>query len=170
MTGAPVDVFERARRAAAALMLACAAAAVAGSLLTWIDVSRAPQPVPGADFGEHNEMVEAPRGSYTGTELGDGVLSLVAGAVLGLAGLGLALRRRAGWAWLGFVAAMATGAVAIAAYRGIADAESALMRRAEVAGNADPGLGLVLVTAAGIIGLIASVGGVVATPRRAPQG
>ena len=64
---------------------------------------------------------------------------------------------------------MVAGGLAIAAYRAIADESSSLYRELDLVGRASPGLGLTLVAAGAIAGLVASAGGVIATPHREPE-
>jgi hypothetical protein len=81
----------------------------------------------------------------------------------------LLTRRRGKWAWLGFIASVIAGGLSIAAYRAIADESASLYRELDLVGRASPGFGLTLVAAGAITGLIASVGGVIATPYREPE-
>jgi hypothetical protein len=78
-------------------------------------------------------------------------------------------RRRGKWAWLGFLASMVAGGLAISAYRAIADESSSLHLELDLIGRARPGFGLTLVAAGAIAGLLASVGGVIATPHTEPD-
>lgn len=153
------DYFDRARSVAVALMIAAAMVAVIGSTLEWATISNAPDLVEGADFGD--QPIEKPNTTaFTGLDAGDGIWVIVAGVVLLIAGVMLIARRRSAWAWLGLVASVVIGAIAFADYRGIEDVARALDR----SGDADPALGLLLVAAGGLVGMIASVGGIAATP------
>lgn len=166
------DFFDRVRTVAVAVMVAAGAALVLGSILEWVTITEAPGLVQDFDFGENNnELVEEPKVSepFTGLETTYGTFSLASGIVLATAALMLFVRRRAGWAWLGFAAAMVSGGLAIAAYRGIADTASPLYKSLDIVGRAEPSLGLTLVAAGAISGLVSSAAGVAATPHREPE-
>lgn len=164
------DFFDRARRVAVAALVAAGAAAAVGSALDWVTISDRPELREGFDFREQNELVEEPRVTepFTGLEAGYGYYSLIGGMVVAGAALLLLWRKRGMYAWLAFVASIVVGAIAIAAYRGISDTSSALYHRMDVFGKAEPALGVTLVSAGAIIGLLASAVGVAATPYRAP--
>jgi LPXTG-motif cell wall-anchored protein len=168
MVAAPTrDYFDRARAWAVAVMLAAGAAAVIGSMLEWVTITVRPELQPGTRF-DATEALEEPEVSepYTGLEARDGWWSLAGGVVLVIAGIALSVRRRAAWGWLGLLGAVTIGAVAIADYRGIGDLSSSISHRLDVVGGAEPGVGLTLVVAAGIAGLIGSVAGIAASPHR----
>ena len=149
------DFFDRARSVAASLLFAAGAAAIAGSLLEWVTI----EPPPIAPASENFSP-------YTGLEARDGWFTLIAGVLLFVAALGLVLRQRASWGWLGFITSICMGAIAIADYKGVGHLESSISERMERAGAISPALGLTLVSAAAVIGLIAAVTGIAATPRR----
>jgi hypothetical protein len=161
------DVFDRARAWAAAVMVAAGATAVVGSGLDWVTIAVRPELQEGTDFGAAPEQPEAPRVTrpFTGLEARDGWWTAAAGAVLAASGVALYLRRRAGWAWIGLLAAIVIGAVAIADYRGVGDLSSSISHRMNIVGGAKPAIGLLLVVGAALTGLIASVAGMAATPR-----
>lgn len=165
------DFFDRVRRVVVAVMLAAGAAAIVGSALDWVVIAERPSLQRGFDFGEQNERVEEPEVTqpFSGIDATYGIYSLLGGVVLAVAALLLAMLRRARYAWLGFLSAMIVGAIAVAAYRGIADTSSALYREMDIIGRAEPSLGLVMVGTAGVVGLIASGVGVAATPYRRPE-
>jgi len=162
------DFFDRVRVVAVALMLAAGAVLIIGSVIDWVTITEAPALVEDFDFGESNNLVEAPEVSqpFTGVETTYGAYSLASGIVLALAALMLLVRRRGKWAWLGFAAAIVSGGLAISAYRGIADTASPLHEQMDIVGKAEPALGLTLVATGAIVGLVASAAGVAATPRR----
>lgn len=170
MSPTPVqgDFFDRVRAVAAALMLAAGAALIIGSVIDWVTITEAPALVEDFDFGEGNELVEEPQVSqpFTGLETTYGTYSLAGGIMLASAALLLFMRRRGKWAWLGFAAAIVAGGLAIAAYRGIADTASPLYEQLDIVGRAEPALGLTLVAAGAIVGLVSSAAGVAATPYR----
>lgn len=162
----PADFFDRARRAAVAFLLVAGALAIVGSVLNWVSISRPPL-VESADFGANNDkVVEEASEPFTGTDAAYGYYSLAGGVIVVLGALLLQARRRGKYAVVSFVASILIGAIALVAYRQISDRTSALYLRMDIEGVARPALGLTLVAAAAIIGLLASVAGVAATPYR----
>jgi LPXTG-motif cell wall-anchored protein len=161
------DFFDVARAWASAVMLAAGAAAIIGSTLDWVTIAIRPRLQPGATFQGEASQPKPPRVTrpFTGLEARDGWWSLAGGATLVAAALLLFTRRKALWAWLGLAASVVIGAVAIADYRGIGDLSSAISHRMDIVGAAEPALGLTLVVAAGLAGLVASVAGIAASPR-----
>ncbi len=158
------DYFARARRWAVAAMAAAGFVAVIGSVLDWVTITPPPEPPPGIDFGA--QEIEAQRATepFTGTEARDGWWTLGAGLVLVVAAGLLLLRGRGAYGWLGLLASIVIGAVAVADYRAIGDLSSGLSRRMDVVGDADPALGITLVAAAALVGLVASGAGIAASP------
>jgi LPXTG-motif cell wall-anchored protein len=148
-------------------MLAAGVAAIIGSALDWVTITARPELQPGARF-EDEAALEEPRVTrpFTGLEARDGWWSLAGGVVLAVAAVVLLVRKRAAWGWLGIVGAVIVGAVAIADYRGIGDLSSSISHRMDIVGGAEPGIGLTLAVAAAIVGLVASVAGIAASPRR----
>jgi hypothetical protein len=165
--GAERDFFDRARAWASAVMLAAGAAAIIGSTLEWVTITVRPELVPGTTFEGEANRPEEPKVTkpFTGLEARDGWVSLAGGVLIVLAGVLLFLRERAVWGWLGLVGSVLVGSVAIADYRGIGDLSSSISRRMDIVGGARPAVGLTLVVAAALLGLIASVAGVAASPR-----
>jgi hypothetical protein len=165
------DFFDRVRSIAVAVMIAAGAAIFIGSFLEWVSLSDVPDRVEGADFGtqEDFEDEEQTTEPVAGTETTYGTYALVAGLVLGVAGLMLLVRRRSLWAWLGFLAAIVAGGLALTSFRGIADRSSPLYQELDLVGRARPGFGLTLVAAGAIIGLMASIAGHIATPREVSE-
>lgn len=155
------DYFDRARKVAATGLFVAGMLAVAGSLLPWVDVT--PPPIVPADQSERADAL-------IGIEISDGRVVLGAGVVIIAAAALLVLRRRAGWAWLALAASMLVGAIGISDYREIsgfrpeAGVQPPFVRRAERIGEVDPAFALILVAAAGIVGVVASVGALAATP------
>jgi energy-converting hydrogenase Eha subunit C len=146
------DFLDRARSVAASVMFAAGLAAIVGSLLDWVTIDPPPRLPPDQNAD-----------SFTGIEAGDGwwvvlgALSIIAGATL------LVLRPRPLYGWLAFLGSTLIGAIAIADYR---DVDELTERMDRVGRDIDPALGLSLVAAAALVGLIASVAGVAASPRR----
>ncbi len=158
-----IDYLGRVRAIAAAVLVLAGAMAIVGSFIDWVEITPAGSVL--AEFGEEPESrnVSEP---FTGLEAGDGWWVLTAGVVMVLAATLLVVRARALYAWLAFLAAIVIGSIAVADFRGIEDISSGLSRRMDVIGDADPALGITLVAAGGVLGMLASVVGIVASPRR----
>ena len=150
------NYFDKARGASAAGLIAAGAAAIIGSLLDWVSITP-PRIIP-ADQAEGAEP-------FTGIEATDGWWVIGLAIVLILMAIMLTVTRRSLYAWLGFLTSIVMGGIAIADYRGIGELTSAITRRMDIIGDADPALGIMLVAAAALIGVIASLIGVAATPR-----
>jgi LPXTG-motif cell wall-anchored protein len=163
------DYFDRARTVAVALLLAAAVAATVGSLLDWVTISNPPRLARDVDFGD--ATVEAPRAPrpYTGVEARDGWVVIGGAVVVVVGAAGLALRRRSVYSALALLATVVIGAVAIADYRAIGDVTSSISNRMEITGDPEPAIGIMLVAAAAVVGLIGAVLGIVATPSRATR-
>lgn len=131
-------------------------AGIAGALMEWVTVR--PPPV----LPEAERLNARP---FTGLDVVDGWWVVAAAIVLIVAAPLLLVRRTSGWGWLSFLASVLIGGIAFADFRAIGDFHSGLMQRTEVVGEVDPALGIMLVAAAGITGVIASVLGIAATPR-----
>lgn len=153
----PSNFLDKARGVAAAGMIAAGAAAILGSLLDWVTIE-APALFTGA-----------PSEPFTGVEARDGWWTLGGGVVLVAASVLLTFRRRSLYPWLGFLTSLVIGAIATADYRAIGDVTSPLGRRMDVVGDAEPAIGLILVAVSALIGAIASLTGVAATPRQGPE-
>ena len=166
-----LDIFERVRRIAVALMLAAGLVTALGSVIDWVVIAERPQLRSDFDFGSENPGIEKPTVSrpFSGVEATYGLYSLAGGVAIALGGALLAVQRRGRYALVGFAGAVVAGAIAIAAYRGIADQSSALYQHMDIVGRAEPALGLTLVAGGAIVGLIASVLGLAATPYQAPE-
>jgi hypothetical protein len=162
---APIpDFFYRARLAASAGLFVAGAIAIAGCFLTWVTFS--------LDEPPGTTTHQSPSAPIAGTKVSDWKVVLVAGAVVVICAVVLALRERSLYAWISFIASMFIGAIAVADYRGLGDPTSGFLRGLEhalhttVQGKAQPGIGLTLVAIAGVGGLIASVVGIAASPHR----
>ncbi|MGI8775068.1 MAG: hypothetical protein ACR2KQ_08680 [Actinomycetota bacterium] len=151
------DYFDKARTVAVAGLIVAALLAILGSLLDWVHITPPNILPPG----------EAPNVEpFTGVEAQDG-LWVISGALILLAcGVGLLLRRRGAYALLAFVISVVIGAIAVADYRGLGEVSSAISRRMNIVGDASAGIGLKLVAVSALIGLISSVIGLAATPKR----
>lgn len=136
-------------------MLAGGLAAIVGAFLDWVTLTLPPT-VP-AD--QRDRAVP-----FTGMDTDDGKWILIGGALLILCGVILYMRKRSLWAWLGFLASVTIGAIAIADYRAIGSVTSDLSRQMDVVGEPSPAVGITLVAAAALVGLISSLAGVAASP------
>jgi hypothetical protein len=161
------DFFDRARRWAFAVMLLAGLAAIVGSSLEWVTISARPRLLEGTRF-PGDASVERPRVSkpFTGLEATDGWWSLFGGVLLVLSAILLLVRRTSLWAWTGLAGAVLVGAIALADYRGIGNLSSSISHRMDIVGGAEPGIGITLVAAAALAGLVGSVVGIAASPRR----
>ncbi|MFP5297598.1 MAG: hypothetical protein ACLGHL_01245 [Actinomycetota bacterium] len=150
------DFLDKARRAAVAGMLAAALAMVLGSFLDWISIVRLPKVLP------ESELQRA--GAVTGTEAGDGWWVVILAAVLINAALLLWMKRKSFWGWVGFITSIVVGSIGIADYRAIARSGSPFLQQLDVVGEIDHGIGILLVLAGGLLGVIFSLVGVAASP------
>ncbi len=164
----PPSFFDRARRFAAAGIVLAGLCAITGSFLDWAVITER-QIAPNVDFGEEVDLEETGQGeAFAGIEDRDGRLTLVGGIALIAAAAALLARKRSTFAWLAFWVSLAIGGIAFADYRTVSendDAPGGILLRHEVGEEASPGPGLTFVAAAGMLGVISSVGGVAATPR-----
>lgn len=138
-------------------MLAAAAAGVIGAILDWVTILRLPNIIPASELQNSDPV--------SGIETGDGWMVITLAVVLANAALLLWVKRSSIWGWLGFLSSVAIGAVAVADYRAISDKGSPFVQDLEVIGEFDHGLGLLLVLAGGLLGIIFSLVGVAASPR-----
>ena len=158
-----VDFFERARLVAVSVLLASGVGCVVGGVLDWATLERCPEIVPGSTF-EGDQIEDPPPCPVRGTDTVEGKVAIAAGFATLFAAILLTLQRRSSFAWLALLTSVIAGSSAIAAYRGIGDADSSIARRLGLIDAHDQGVGLVLVAAAAIVGLIAAVVGIAATP------
>ena len=147
-----MDTFDRARAYSAAGMVAAGAATIIGTLLEWVTITP-PQIIP-ADLIPQAEP-------FTGLETKSAPYLLIAAGIVILSALLLVWRRRTLYAWIGFLASMVIGGLAFQNYRGL---EELFYEQMERIGEPSAALGLMLVVAGGIAGLIASAAGVAAAP------
>ena len=161
----PFDYFDRARAWAVVVMVVAGLLAITGSALEWVTIGLRPELRSGTRFDDETALDE-PRVSepFTGLEAGDGWWSLSGGIVLVLAAALLWLRRRSVWGWLGLLGSVVIGAIAVADYRGIGDLSSSLSHRLNIVGEAEPAIGITLVVAAALAGLLGSATGIAASP------
>lgn len=154
------DYFDRARTAASAGLMAAGAAAVIGAVLEWVTVEPPGQ-------GPTAELAKAD--PFTGIEARDGWFVIACAGVLIACSFLLVARRKAGWAWFAFGASFVMGVIGIADYRAVGDLTSDISRRMEIVGEVQPSIGLILVLVAAFVGIVSSLAGVAATPRRPPR-
>jgi hypothetical protein len=158
------DFFDRARIAATVALVVTGALAIVGCFLKWVTFS--------LDEPSGTTTSQRPTSPIVGTKVSDWKVVFVAGALVIVCALLLAVRKRSLYCWICFLASMVIGAIAVADYRGLGDTTSGFLRGLEralhtnVQGKASPGIGLTLVAVAGVGGLIASVIGIAATPHR----
>jgi len=146
------DTFERARSVVAAFLVAAGAAVIIGTVLDWVTITPPPlipvEQLPAAE-------------PFTGLETKSAPYLLIgAGAVILLALL-LVARAKSLYAWLAFLTSVMIGGIAFQNYRGIEELFYEQMQRI---GEPDPALGLMLVAAGGVVGVIAGAAGVAAVP------
>lgn len=164
----PPSFFDKARLFAAAGIVLAGLSAIGGSLLDWAVITER-EVAPNIDFGEQTDEIEPGQGkAFAGIEDRDGRLTLAGGIALIAAAIALAVRKRSGFAWLAFWIALAVGGIAFGDYRSLGDATASISSRHELGAEASPGVGLTLVAAAGMLGVISAVAGVAATPRTEP--
>ncbi len=152
MAEGSTDAFDRARSISAAFLVAAGAAVILGTALDWVTIE--PPPLIPADQ-------EAAAEPFTGLETKSAPYLLIgAGAVILLALL-LVARKRSMYAWFAFLVSIAIGGIAFQNYRGIEELFYVQMERI---GDPDPALGLMLVAAGGVVGVIAGAAGIAAIP------
>lgn len=152
------DFLDKARRAAVAGMLAAALAMIIGSLLDWISIVRLPNVLPESELDN--------TGSVAGVDAGDGWWVILIAVIVINAALLLWVRRKSFWAWIGFLASIVIGSIAVADYRAIGQSGSPFLQQLDVVGEIDHGIGLLLVLAGALLGIIFSLVGVAASPYR----
>ena len=167
----PSDFFDKARRFAAAGIVLAGLCAITGTFLDWAVITER-EIATNADFGEEVELTDTGQGeAFAGIEDRDGRLTLAGGVGLIALAIALVVRKRSTFAWLAFWLSLAIGGIAFADYRTVTpeedEAPRGILLRHEVGAEAKPGPGLTIVAAAGMLGIISSVGGVAATPRQA---
>ncbi|MGH2730383.1 MAG: hypothetical protein ACRDJI_07200 [Actinomycetota bacterium] len=145
------DFMERARSVAASVLFAAGLAAILGSVIDWVTI----EPPPRLPSDQNAEP-------FTGVEADDGWWVIAAAVLVITSAVLLVLRRRSLYGWLGFAASTVIGSIAVADYRGV---EELAERMDRVGRDVDPGLGLSLVAAAALVGLLASAAGAAASPK-----
>ena len=157
--GAERDFFDRARGMVSAGLFLAGAAAVIGALLDWFTFTL---PEPKGTVNVSNQHPSLPISGFDGVH---GRWVVAGGIVLIACAFLLVLRGRGIYAGLGLLASVMIGSLAISDYRGVGDVGSDVSRQLNLVGEAHVAAGLVLVVAAALLGVIASVAGIAATPR-----
>lgn len=164
----PANFFDKARRFAAAGIVLAGLCAITGSFLDWAVITER-QIAPDVDFGDTTDELEPGQGeAFKGVDDRDGRLTLAGGVALIATAVALVIRKKTGSAWLAFWISLAIGGIAFADFRTISENDEAprgILIRHEVGAEANPGPGIAVVAAAGMLGVISAVGGVAATPR-----
>jgi hypothetical protein len=151
------NYFDRARGGAAAVLLAAGGAAILGATLDWVTIQ------PPIVFPEKQAHLVEP---FTGIDVGDGKVVVVAGAVLVISALLLTWRKKPMYSWIAFLASMVIGAIAVADFRGLSQLFYDEMDRI---GRPSPGFGLWLVATSALVGMFAAIAGSAATPAEEDQ-
>ena len=146
------DTFDNARSVAAAGMVIAGASTIAGTLMDWVTVTP-PVLIP----VEQAAQAEP----FSGLETRSAPFLLIAAGILILSALMLVVRRRPMYAWIGFLSAIVIGGIGFQNYRGL---QELFFEQMDGIGTPHAALGLRLVVAGGIVGLIAVAGGLAGTP------
>ena len=154
----PRDFFDRARLVGVVLLLGAGSLAILGSFLDWVTIEP-PRIVP--DDQADNLA------TFTGIQTSDGRLILFGGLILIVCAVLLATRKTSSPAWWALLVSIVIGAIGIADYRDISTVFYDEMLRI---GAPSPAIGLLLDAAAGIVGLVGSLVGIAASPRRQDPG
>lgn len=158
------DYFERARAVSVALLLLAGALAIAGSFMDWTTKGTIPEEIRlQADLSLIEDQLSDP---VTGFDAGDGKVVIAAAVFVLVAAMLLAVTQRGRYGLLALLASVVTGAVAIAAYRSLGDTTSDFFRKLDLAGAIDPGIGLILVAIAGLLGVLAGSLGMISSPKK----
>lgn len=151
------DLFEKARRAASALLVLAGALAVGGSFMDWVEI----------DFAEPTVLLLEDGGisPRAGVEVGNGWWAVGAGGLLILLALGVVARRRSLYGWLAFLTSVVLGSIVVADYRGARGLADELMAGGGPEVDTAPGLGLTVVGIAALLGSIAGLLAVAGSPK-----
>ena len=146
------DTFDRARSISAAFLVAAGAAVIIGTVLDWVTVEP-PGVLPADQAGAAKP--------FTGLETKSAPYLLIAAGAVILLALLLVARRRSIYAWSAFLASIVVGGIAFQNYRGV---DELFYEQMDRIGDPNPALGLMLVAAGGVVGVIAGAAGISATP------
>jgi hypothetical protein len=153
MADAPArDFFDKAREVVSAAVFIAGALAIIGSLLDWVTFPIDEHALPG--------VLSSP--PLSGVDVGDGKWVLGAGVVIVVAAFLLVVRQSAGPAWVSLIVSMVVGAIGVSDFRGVAEVSAEV----DIVGVPHVGVGLTMVVGAAILGLLASIAGIAASPRR----
>lgn len=153
MSDAPRDYFDRARLVAATGLFVAAVCLIVGCFLDWVTVDQLPDVIP-ADQAAKAEP-------FNGFDVRDGYIVAGAAIVLLVSAVRLVIQSRG--AGLAFLAAVVAGGIAISDYRSI---DELFVEFDAIGRGPHPGIGLILVAFGALLGLVAAVAAIAATPRR----
>lgn len=157
------DYFERARAVSIALLMLAGVLAIAGSFMDWTTKGTIPEEIRlQSSVPVIEDQLSDP---VTGFDAGDGKVVIGAAVFVLVSAMLLAVTRQGRYGLLALLASVVTGAVAIAAYRSLGDTTSDFFRKLDLAGAIDPGIGLILVAVAGLLGVLAGSLGMISSPK-----
>lgn len=154
------DYFERARVVSVALLVLAGVLAIAGSFMDWTTAGTIPK-----GMGFSNMIRDLLSDPVTGFDAGDGKTVIGAAVFVLVGALLLAVTRQSRYGLVALLASVVIGAVAIAAYRSLGATTSDFSRKLDLVGEIDPGIGLILVAIAGLLGVLAGSLGMISSPR-----
>lgn len=146
------DAFDRARTIAAAFLVAAGAAVILGSVLDWVIVE--PPPIIPV------EQIPATE-PFSGLDTKSAPYLLIGAGLVILLALLVVIRRKALYAWLAFLVSIGLGGFAFQNYRGL---DELFYEQMDRIGDPSPALGLMLVAAGGVVGVIAGAAAIAALP------
>ncbi len=159
------DYFDRARTVAVGLLVLAGGLAIAGSFMAWTTKGDLPEEILMQQGGGLLAELSDP---VTGFDAGDGKVVIGAAVFVLVAALLLTVTRQSRYGLLALLASMVIGAVAIAAYRALDDPSSDFFRKLDLAGEIDPGIGLIMCAVAGLLGVLAGALGMISSPKDSP--
>ena len=154
MSVASHDYFAKARAWAATGLFVAGVLLVVGSLLDWVSVGTLPEFIP----ADQQPFAEP----FNGLDVKDGYITAGAGVLLALCAVVIVLRPSRRATWTAVLASVIAGTVAISDYR---DISGLFEEFGGIGRGISPGIGITLAAAGALLGLIASVATLAATPR-----
>lgn len=151
----PRDYFETARAWASTGLVIAGALLLSGSFLDWVIVDTLPETIP-ADQARFAEP-------FNGFDVSDGYVTAGVGLVLAFCATMIMLKAKSSYGWLAFFAAMVAGAVAISDYR---DIGGLFEQFGGIGRGISPGIGITIVAAGSLLGLVSAVASIAASPSR----
>lgn len=146
------DTFDRARSVSAAFLVAAGVAVILGTVLDWVTVEEPPiVPV---------DQIPAAQ-PFTGLETKSAPFLLIAAGAVILLALMLVVRRKSLYAWGAFLVSIVIGAMAFQNYRGI---DELFYEQMDRIGDPAPAIGLMLVVAGAVVGVVAGAAAIAAVP------